>query len=339
MGDTWTIRAALDWTQSYLERKGDENPLLSAQWLLSEATKLPRIELYAQFEKPLSMDERDILREYVSRRGLGEPLQYITGEVGFRHLSLKVRPGVLIPRPETEVLVSEVLNLLPRTRRRILEWENDVSELSADFERSSESAEGESGLVKVDSLEGDSPEQTPATQPILVADLCTGSGCIACSIAYENPFARVVATDIAPEAIALAQENAATLSLDDRIEFFEGDLGAAIPQELMGNFDVVVSNPPYVPTAVLAEMPQEVSDFEPALALDGGEDGLDVFRRIVGWAKMALSLEGALVVELHETCLEEAARIAREAGFSSTEIIDDLAGRNRVLVAKRTAVG
>lgn len=93
--------------------QGDENPRLSAEWLLSEATALRRIELYTNFERPLSLDERDLLRGYVTRRGKGEPLQYITGEVGFRHIAVKVRPGVLIPRPETEVLVSEALALLP----------------------------------------------------------------------------------------------------------------------------------------------------------------------------------------------------------------------------------
>ena len=113
VNDIWTIQAALDWTVGYLERKGDENPRLSAQWLLSEATGLSRIELYANFEQPLSMGERDVLRAYVTRRGKGEPLQYITGEVGFRHITVKVRPGVLIPRPETEVLVSDALALLP----------------------------------------------------------------------------------------------------------------------------------------------------------------------------------------------------------------------------------
>ena len=127
MNDIWTIQAALDWTVGYLERKGDENPRLSAQWLLSEATGLSRIELYANFEQPLSMEERDVLRAYVTRRGKGEPLQYITGEVGFRHITVKVRPGVLIPRPETEVLVSEALALLPAAPKRVAQhaWPED----------------------------------------------------------------------------------------------------------------------------------------------------------------------------------------------------------------------
>ena len=92
--DIWTIRAALEWTVGYLERKGDESPRLSAQWLLSEACGLSRIELYANFDQPLSLEERDVLRGFVTRRGKGEPLQYITGETGFRHITVKVRPGV-----------------------------------------------------------------------------------------------------------------------------------------------------------------------------------------------------------------------------------------------------
>ena len=105
--DIWTIKAALDWTVGYLESKHDANPRLSAEWLMSEATGLSRIELYVNYEKPLSMDERDVLRGYVARRAAGEPLQLISGTAPFRYLTLKVAPGVLIPRPETEVLVSE----------------------------------------------------------------------------------------------------------------------------------------------------------------------------------------------------------------------------------------
>ncbi|MBQ6455042.1 MAG: peptide chain release factor N(5)-glutamine methyltransferase [Eggerthellaceae bacterium] len=111
--DIWTIKAALDWTTGYLERKGDENPRVSTQKLIAHACGLSRIELYTNLERPLSLGERDLLRDYVKRRAEGEPLQYIIGEVGFRFLSIEVARGVLIPRPETEVLVSELLSNLP----------------------------------------------------------------------------------------------------------------------------------------------------------------------------------------------------------------------------------
>lgn len=298
MPELWTIRTTLEWTQGYLERKGDANPRLSAQWLLSAVTGLSRIQLYTDYDKPLSLEERDVLRDYVARRGQGEPLQYITGTTGFRMLDIKVRPGVLIPRPETEVLVSEALALLPR--------EDDGKDAEAD-ER----------------------------EGALVADICTGSGCIACSLAFERPSVRVVATDISSEALEVARENAAAYGLDERIEFFEGDLGAAVPSEFVGAFDLVVSNPPYIPTAVLQSLESEVVAFEPALALDGGADGLDLYRPLAQWALAALRPAGGFAVELHEDCLQTAFDYAVELGFCEVRIVRDLAGKNRVLVARK----
>lgn len=330
--DIWTIQAALDWTVGYLERKGDENPRLSAQWLLSEATGLRRIELYANFEQPLSMEERDVLRAYVTRRGKGEPLQYITGEVGFRHITVQVRPGVLIPRPETEVLVSEALALLPAAPKRVaadsMSQRDGVNVSCADARADDPSEPVESPAAS------ESPE--PSEPPeLLVADLCTGSGCIACSVAYEHPLARVVATDIAPEAVALARDNVAALELSGRVDVLACDLGEGIDDALLGAFDLVVSNPPYVPTAVMDGIPREVAAFEPALALDGGADGLDVLRRLLPFCRCALKEGGGFAFELHETCLDEAARLAGDAGFADVRIVSDLAQRPRVLTGRK----
>ena len=119
--EVWTIQAALDWCRGYLQRKGDENPRLSAEWLLCEACHMRRVELYVNFERPLSPDERATLRDWVARRGAGEPLQYITGEVAFRHIAVKVREGVLIPRPETEWIVDTAVNLVTSSAPRILD--------------------------------------------------------------------------------------------------------------------------------------------------------------------------------------------------------------------------
>ena len=168
-----------------------------------------------------------------------------------------------------------------------------------------------------------------------MADLCTGSGCIACSIAYERPDTRVIATDISPDAVALAGENAHALGLADRVRVVECDLAAGVPEAAIGKLHLVVSNPPYVPTAVMAEIPQEVAAFEPALALEGGADGLDVFRREIEWCRQALRPGGGCAFELHETCLDEAASLARAAGFVDVRIVADLAGRPRVLTARK----
>ena len=110
--ELWTVRRILNWTTGYLERKGDEHPRLSAEWLLGNACGLSRVEIYMNFDKPLSPAELDIMRDGVRRRGAGEPLQYVTGEMPFRHIVLRCEEGVLIPRPETEILVDAALEAL-----------------------------------------------------------------------------------------------------------------------------------------------------------------------------------------------------------------------------------
>ena len=349
----WTIKKALEWTEGYLADKGDENPRLSAQWLLSEACGLSRTQLFINFDRPLSEDERGVLRGYVRRRGAGEPLQYITGEVAFRHITVKVRPGVLIPRPETEVLVSEVLAALPTPGPRDVAWNPEAAEqereavaavkkaLEEAGESVSPSENTESNETEEDVVVGgdlgrpSSAGMDETRKSLLVADLCTGSGCIACSLAYEHPDVRVIATDVAPEAVALAKENTEALGLADRVAVLQCSLGSGIGEKRMGTFDAVVSNPPYVPTAVMAGIPREVADFEPTLALDGGADGLDLFRPLAQWAARALKPGGVLACELYEGHMDAARAVAEQAGFVDVHIVDDLTGRPRVLVAKR----
>lgn len=336
----WTIKKALEWTEGYLADKGDENPRLSAQWLLSEACGLSRTQLFVNFDRPLSEDERGVLRDYVRRRGAGEPLQYITGEVAFRHINVKVRPGVLIPRPETEVLVSEVLAALPTPGPRDVAWNPEAAEQEREAVAAVKKALEEAGESASLSVGGDLGRPSSAgmdetRKSLLVADLCTGSGCIACSLAYEHPDVRVIATDVAPEAVALAKENTEALGLADRVAVLQCSLGSGIGEKRMGTFDAVVSNPPYVPTAVMAGIPREVADFEPTLALDGGADGLDLFRPLAQWAARALKPGGVLACELYEGHMDAARAVAEQAGFVDVHIVDDLTGRPRVLVAKR----
>ena len=371
--EVWTIKAALDWCRGYLERKGDENPRLSAEWLLCETCRMRRVELYVNFERPLSADERATLRDWVVRRGAGEPLQYITGEVAFRHIGVKVRPGVLLPRPATEVLVSEALALLPAPERRCAvdstitqaEFEelqaeaaekaasaavgkseqrlgaafyldgNEVSNAAADADAQPMVERANVAGPRVADGDEPGPKHDVASDVLYVADICTGSGCIACSIAYENPRTRVLACDIAPEAIALAKENVAALGLDKRVAVLQGDLGAPVGGRFMGKLSLVVSNPPYIPTNVLEGLSAEVTQHEPSLALDGGADGLDLYRPLAEWALRALAPGGGFAVELHETCLDAAADIARGLGYVDVRIVNDLADRPRVLAARK----
>lgn len=287
--EVWTVKRTLDWTRGYLASKGDEHPRLSAEWLLSAATGLSRVALYAYYDRPLSMDERDVLRAAVRRRAVGEPLQYVTGEVAFRHIVVKVEPGVLIPRPETEMLV-------------------------------------EAGFPAVDAAIGERGEAR-------VLDLCTGSGNIALSIAQERLDASVIATDISPVAVKVATRNADALGLGERVRVVECDLAEGL-DDAESAFDLVISNPPYIPSAELSELPEEVIGFEPALALDGGADGLDVFRRILAEAQTLLRPGGMLACELHEDTLATAAALCAD-GYHEVTVLSDLAGRDRIVTAIR----
>lgn len=351
----WTIKSALDWCQGYLERKGDASPRLSAEWLLSEACSLRRVELYVNFDRPLSSEERAILRDWVARRGAGEPLQYITGEVPFRHIAVKVRKGVLIPRPETEVLVSEALAMLPARRRRHavdstitqsefedIRAQNAAKSIADETSLESSLSSGEAGATdpsneqeKAFLAKACAELATSESDVFYVADICTGTGCIACSIAYEDSRARVIACDIAPEAIAAAKENVALLDLKDRVAVLQGNLGEPVGERFIGKLSLVVSNPPYIPTSVLGQLSPEVVDHEPRLALDGGCDGLDLYRPLAQWAFRALAPGGAFAVELHETCLDIAAEFAIDLGFREVRIVRDLANRPRVLAARK----
>jgi len=169
----------------------------------------------------------------------------------------------------------------------------------------------------------------PAPLDAALLDLCTGGGCVAISAALDRPGARVVATDLSPDALALAAENAAALKA--KVELLQGDLFAPLPSGL--RFDVVAANPPYVPTGELAGLSREVR-CEPRLALDGGPDGLALLRRIAAGAPERLRPGGTLALEMHESHRELLPRICREAGFASAEVREDLAGLPRIVVAK-----
>ncbi|MDO9107655.1 MAG: peptide chain release factor N(5)-glutamine methyltransferase [Coriobacteriia bacterium] len=299
----WTLKESLEWTLGYLDGKGDEHPRRSAEWLLSAATGLSRVEIYAYHDRPLTPQERAALREGVKRRAGGQPLQYVTGEMAFRHLVVRVVPGVFIPRPETETLVDEGLEFLR-------------------------------GLSQPKRPKIDPPDAGDESQ--LVIDLCTGSGAIACSMAQEHPSSRVLATDLSALAVATATANAERLGLSDRVEVFDGDLFSpleifAVERRLLGQVDLVISNPPYIPSSDLPDLPQEVLGFEPHLALDGGPDGLVIARRIMEESTRWLRPQGMLAIELDEGCVQIAVKQMSE-WYEGIRTVRDLAGRDRVAI-------
>ena len=383
--ETWTIRRCLDWTRDYLKDRGDERPRLSAEWLLSGVTGLSRTEIYVNFDKPMSSEELAAMHTAVVRRAKGEPLQYIIGETSFRTIDVMCEPGVLIPRPETELLVEEVLAYLDRevigaapeaARGRVeLPWNAEVeaalqAEIAAakekdeapvverelrddDFDaledgegtiETADGAEGDAGVSVAASVEeGEFSEGAPAQDGesgqircARVLEVGCGTGCISLSIASERSGrAQCVAIDIEPRAVDLSIRNRDALGISPAdVDVRLGNLVSPLNRETeWGTFDVLVSNPPYIPSAVMESLPHEVADFEPALALDGGADGLDIFRRLVNAAPHMLRPGGLLACELYEGHLDAAADLCRSAGMHDVRIVDDFTGRPRIVLA------
>lgn len=282
MTEPWTPLRLLGWTQEFFARKGIDAPRLTAELLLARVLRCDRVRLYLDFDKPVAEPELAAYRELVRRRAEGEPTAYLTGEKEFYGRRFRVDARVLVPRPETELVLEAALAALP---------------------------EGGSAL-----------------------DLCTGSGVLGVTLALERRGARVVATDLSADALAVAAENAAALGAT--VELRQGDLLGPVPAG--ERFHVLVSNPPYVPTGELSGLPVEVQR-EPRAALDGGPDGLSLIRTIVAGAPERLLPGGALVVEMHERHLEALPRLCLAAGFERAEAHRDLAGLPRLVVAHMAA--
>jgi release factor glutamine methyltransferase len=280
--EAWTPLRLISWTQGFFARGGVDAPRLTAEILLAHALSCDRVRLYLDFDKPMGGPELASFRELVRRRAAGEPTAWLTGRRAFLGHDFRVGPAVLVPRPETELVVEAAIAALPRRG--------------------------------------------------VVLDLCTGSGCIAISIALARPDARVVATEISPEALAVARENAGRLGAG--VEFLEGDLDGPIPAG--ERFDVIVANPPYVPSGEIPGLSREVRR-EPVIALDGGLDGMDVLRRIVSCAPSRLRPEGLLFVEIHESHAAALPALCLAAGFATAEVGRDLAGLPRWVVARLPA--
>jgi len=236
-----------------------------------------------------------VFEALVRRREQREPTAYVIGHREFWNLDIEVRPGVLVPRPETELLVEEA-----------------ISRLSPDG----------------------SEHGGPAGPPprVRIADVGTGSGCIAAAIARWLPWVEIVAIDVSEEALAVARLNATRHGVSSRVGFLRADLLAGVA----GPFDAVVSNPPYVPAPDMASLQPEVRDHEPLQALAGGDDGLDVIRRLVPAAAAVLRPGGWLVFEFgFGQAAGVRAIIAGEARFALVEVRADLAGIPRVAIARR----
>ena len=306
--EPWTIGRLLMWTVDYLKKHGAENPRLDAEVLLAAACGCQRIDLYAAYGEEASDELRATFRDYVGRRAQGMPVAYIVGHKEFYSLDFEVTPDVLIPRSETESLV---VALLDHAKRK---------------------GAGDSGLGATESDSTPSP-QPPVPSP-QICDVGTGSGIIAVCAAKYLPQSHVTAIDLSPAALEVARRNAERHQVADRVTFIESNLFAAVPGE--ARFDAVVSNPPYVSTTEMANLPPDVKDYEPRIALEAGNEGTTVIAPLFTQAAERLNPGGALIIEVSPMIAAKVEELIRANGnFAPGPTLRDAAGHARVVQAAR----
>ena len=296
--EPWTIGRLLAWTIDYLKKHGADNPRLDAEVLLAAARGSKRIDLYAAYGEEAGDELRTTFRDLVSRRAKGTPVAYLVGHKEFYSLDFEVTPDVLIPRPETELLVVALLDHVKK---------GDKSNFSA----------GKIGLI-----------------PFLIADVGTGSGILAVCAAKYLPQARVTAIDVSPAALAVARRNAERHAVAERITFVESNLFAAVPAD--ARFDFILSNPPYVSTAEMANLPPDVRDHEPHLALHAGEHGTTVIEPLIAQSADRLKSGGVLLIEVSPMIVSAVEQLVRASGaFDPGPTLHDSAGHPRIAQATR----
>ena len=265
-----------------------DSPTIDARLLLEAAGPVSRAEILADPHRELDGDAVMRLEGFVARRERREPVSLILGRKGFWTLMLKVGPGVLTPRPETETLLDVVLAAFPRERA------------------------------------------------FSVLDLGVGSGAILLAILAERPLARGLGVDSSEDALAVARDNAANLGLAGRAALLRSDWTAGLGE---ASFDLVVSNPPYISTAEIETLDPEVRDHDPRLALDGGADGLDAYRRLAPEILYVLKPGGRFAVEVGAGQAPEVEALFREAGADDLSRHPDLAGHDRVVAGAKKPLG
>lgn len=282
------LRDALKRGRELLMEKKIESAFLDAEVILAHVISKNREFIFSHPEYELSEDELNNFFKKISLRERHYPVAYITNSKEFYSLDFFVKEGVLIPRPETEYLVEEAINIV-RTNY------------------------GKDSLVKI-------------------ADLCTGSGAIAISIAYNLKNVFCYASDITELSLEVARENAKRHNVEDRVVFLKGDLWEPYFENNVFDLDIVVSNPPYIPEKELNCLPLDVK-YEPGIALNGGPDGLYFYRKIIEGSRNFLKPGGFIIFEIGGKQAYEVMKIFKSKGMENLRVKKDLAGLDRVIIA------
>ncbi|SDE33303.1 release factor glutamine methyltransferase [Paenibacillus sp. UNCCL117] len=309
-GRRLTIREAYAEASSFLRQSGVGEPESNAERLLEHVLGETRSGMLLRWAEPFPAERESQWRQLLARKAAGEPVQYIIGEQEFYGLPFRVGPAVLIPRPETELLVEEVVRL----GRQL--WPG-----------------ADKGPANRSAAAGEERQAAAAAGPPVVCDVGTGSGAIAVVLAAQCPGWRVLGSDISAAALETAKDNAARLGVADRIEWAEGDLLRPWIERGV-RIDILVSNPPYIPEEDEAGLQPEVRLFEPPSALYGGEDGLVLYRRMIAQLAELPAFPRIVAFEVGMGQAEVVQAWLRQAGeWEEVRIIDDLAGIGRHVIA------
>ncbi len=284
MTKLWTIGSLLQWTQQYFSQKGIESPRLDAEILLSHVLQKERIYLYAHYDEPMNPKELAAYREMVKQRAGRLSVAHILGTKAFMGLDFHVSTDVLIPRPETEMLVETVADM------------------------------------------------TEKNKPVSILDIGTGSGAIIISLLHYLPQAVGIGADISPKALEIARENGKKLGVDARVQWQESDLFSALADK---TFDWLVSNPPYLTAADMQQLQPEVRH-DPAMALFGGPDGLDIYRRLAKESPKHVKKDGYVAVEIGAGQADDVVAIFTQDGwYTHIKTVKDYGGIERVILFSR----
>jgi release factor glutamine methyltransferase len=297
-----SLHQILSHATAVLTTNGVPNPHLDAEVLLARVLGLTRASLYARLQDVIPEADVQRCHQLLRRRQQREPLQYITGVQEFWSLEFKVTPDVLIPRPETELIIEIALQLLSQHSGVSRQEENQKSKINS--------------------------------SAIRILDVGTGSGCIAIALAKELPEAEVWATDVSSVSLTVAQENSQRHGVADHVHFLQGDLFVPL-HSLDLTFDLIVSNPPYIADNDIPTLQPEVSNWEPRGALAGGHDGLDFYRRLLGEGPQYLHSGGWLVMEIGHGQRSEVLRLAQQQPTLAAACDLDYEGRERVVRAQK----
>lgn len=280
-----TVLESINLSTQYLHQKGIESPRTNAELLLADILGCKRLDLYLSFDKPLGDEEKEKYRNFIKRRGNFEPLQYLTGKVEFYGLEFIINSAVLIPRPETELLVENIL------------------------------------------------KHTEKGKEITVLDIGCGSGNIGIALAKNLPLSKVVCTDISIQALEIAKENLQRHKVSDKITFIKHDI---LKEDLnnFNDFDIIVSNPPYVSMESFSLLQKEIRDYEPRLAVIDEGDGYTFFKEISMKAAKKLKESGKLFFEVGQGQSAEVKEILRSNHFNNITVIADYQNIDRVIIGE-----